>query len=178
MLKIHLWDSLLGILVAGVICLAIWVYRTGGTWTGLVTPAVLAVAALIAYRQLEHARHTRCAELLLSIMKWWNSEEMRESRQLLWKMDNARDKIVELHRAKDERFGKVVKVGQFGEYLGVLVLRKYVDAYDIWLLFEDDWKIYYQEFTKYLEELKQLNTFDTTFCNFKLLCEELDKIHR
>ena len=102
---------------------------------------------------------------------------MLESRQLVWQMRNARAEILKLYKAKDEEFGKAVRMGQFGESLGVLVIRKYIDVKDIWLLFENDWEEVYQDYSDYLGELKKKDTLDTTFCNLKRLCEKLAKIH-
>lgn len=175
-LKAKRWHCLLGVFLAIIISLAIWAYFKGEVWTALVTPVVLAVAAVIAYQQLEHARHTRCAELLLDIMKWWVSDEISEARQLLLNMPDAKNEIVRLYKAGHVNFAKVVKIAEFGESLGVLVSRHYVDKKDIWLLFEDDWKKYYELFDGYLCHLKQLDPLDTTFYNFKVLYEELDKI--
>ena len=176
-MKIKGWYWLFGIFLAILIFLAVLSCSRGEGWQILLTPIALVLAGTIAYQQLEHARHTRCAELLLDIMKWWNSNEMLESRQLVWQMQNPKVEILNLYKTKDEKFGKAVRMGQFGESLGVLVSRKYIDAQDIWSLFEYDWEEVYQDYSGYLNELKKKDTLDTTFCNLKLLCEELRKIH-
>ena len=72
---------------------------------------------------------------------------------------------------------KVVRVANFGEALGILVAKKYIDKEDIWLVFEYDWNEKYQYFSSLVDERKKENPLDTTFCNLKLLYEELDKIH-
>ena len=174
-MKIKGWHWFLGIFLAILIGLTVWSCNAGQNWQVLLTPIALTLAAAIAYQQLEHARHTRCAGLLLDIMKWWNSDEMLESRQLVWRMRDAKAEILSLYKAKDEKFGIAVRMGLFGESLGVLVLKRYVDIKDIWLLFENDWKEVYQDYSGYLGELKKKD--DTTFCNLKLLYEELAKIH-
>ena len=168
---------LLAIFLAILIFLGFWAYCTGAAWPMLLTPIALTIAAIIAYRQLQHARHTRCAGLLLDIMKWWNSSEMLESRQLIWQMRDAKTEILKLYQTKDKKFGKAVRMGQFGEALGVLILRGYVEPKDIWLLFENDWKDVCQDYSGYLEELKKIDGRDSTFCNLIYLCEELAKIH-
>ena len=132
--------------------------------------------AIVAIGQLKHAYHTRCAELLLNIMRWWNSDEIADSRLLIWNMKNKKDEILKLYKAKKEDFVKVLKVAEFGECLGVLVARKYVDKRDIWSLFEHDWEKQYQNFSGMIDEVKQKDPLDTTLCNLKLLYEELDKI--
>jgi hypothetical protein len=171
------WYWFFGTLLVILISLTVWAYIKEHTWTALLTPLVLTVAAIIAYRQLQHAHHTRCAGLLLDIMRWWNSDEMLASRQLVWQMRNAKAEILRLYKDKDENFGKAIRMGQFGESLGILVLRKYIDVKDIWLLFENDWKEVYQDYSGYLDELKKKDASDSTFCNLKLLCEELAKVH-
>ncbi|MBA7632199.1 hypothetical protein ES703_39742 [subsurface metagenome] len=168
---------ILAIVLAILISLVFVASSQGQAWPMLFTPIALTIAAMIAYRQLQHARHTRCAGLLLDIMKWWNSQEMLESRQLVWRMQDATAEILSLYKAKDKKFGIAVRMGQFGEALGILVLRRYVDKKDIWLLFENDWEDVYQDYSGFLDELKKTDVHDTTFCNLKLLCEELAKIH-
>ena len=175
-MKIKRWEWLFYTILAILISVTVWVCRQGQSWTALVTPIVLTIAAIIAYRQLQHAHHTRCARLLLEIQKWWTSSEMVEARQLLWEMENRRDRILQLYKAKDKNFIKIIRVAEFGESLGILVSRHYVEAKDIWLLFEDDWKQWYEDFGGVMDELQQINPSDTTFCNLKVLCEELDKI--
>lgn len=103
---------------------------------------------------------------------------MAESRQLLWEMKNPKAEILKLYKTKDEKFIKVLKVAEFGESLGVLVSCGYIEAKDIWLVFEYDWKKWYQDFGGVIEELKKKDPADTTFCNLKLLYEELGKINR
>lgn len=171
------WYFLFGIILIILTFLVFWADYKGHSWIAGITPIVLTFAAFIAYQQLKHARHTRCAELLLDIMKWWNSNEMLESRQLVWQMRDAKAEILTLYKTKDKKFGTAVKMGQFGEALGVLILRGYVDPKDIWLLFENDWEDVYQDYSGFLDELKKKDVRDTTFCNLKLLCEELAKIH-
>ena len=168
---------LLVIFLAILIFLVFLASSQGEAWPMLLTPIALTLAAIIAYRQLQHARHTRCAGLLLDIMKWWNSAEMLESRQLVWQMRNAKVEILKLYKAKDKKFGKVIRMGQFGECLGILVQKKYVDAMDIWLLFENDWEEVYRDYSGFLNEVKKKDALDTTFCNLRLLYEELAKIH-
>jgi len=177
-LKMKSWYWVFYMILVILICLVVWAYYQGQNWPALFTPIVLIVAAIIAYRQLEHARHARCAGLLLDIMKWWNSDDMMVSRELIWKMKNTREEILKLYQEKDGKFIKVVKIGQFGECLGVLVLRNYINVKDIWLLFEDDLEKLYQDFGGFLEELKKSDPLDTTFCNFKMLCDALHRIHR
>ncbi|GAH55612.1 unnamed protein product, partial [marine sediment metagenome] len=152
-------------------------YIGGEAWPMLLTPIALTLAAFIAYRQLQHARHTRCAGFLLEIQKWWDSSDMVESRQLLWEMGNPHDEILQLYKDRDKNLMKIIRVAEFGESLGILVSKKYVEAEDIWLLFEDDWRKRYEDFSGVIEELKKIDPTDNTFCNLKLLCDELDKIH-
>ncbi|MCJ7426116.1 MAG: hypothetical protein MUO17_03145 [Dehalococcoidales bacterium] len=177
-MKVKGWYWLFGVFLAILIFLVVFAYCKGYDWPILFTPIALVLAGAIAYQQLEHARHARCAGLLLDIMKQWNSKEMAESRQLLWEMKNPKDEILKLYKAKDENFIKVLKVAEFGESLGVLVLCGYIETKDVWLVFEYDWKERYQYFSGLLEELKKKNPSDTTFCNLKFLYEELDKISR
>ena len=102
---------------------------------------------------------------------------MVESRQLLWEMKNPSDEILQLYKDKDKNLMKIIRVAEFGESLGVLVRRKYMEVEDIWLLFEDDWKERYEDFSGVMKELRKINPADNTFCNLKLLCDELDKTH-
>lgn len=166
------------VLEAFILFLGINWYILGGDWTSLFTPFIVIIAVIIAYRQLGHARHTRCAQLLLDVMKWWNSEGMTEGRKLIWKMGNSKDEILKLCKDKNMDFFKVLRVAEFGECLGVLVRRKYIEKKDIWLLFEYDWKEWYQDFSGVVDSLKTEDSLDTTFCNLKLLYEEMDKISR
>lgn len=168
---------LLAILLAILIFLVFLASSQGEAWPMLLTPIALTIAAMIAYRQLQHARHTRCAGLMLEIQKWWDSSEMVESRQLIWEMKNRRNGILQLYKDNDKNFMKVIRVAEFGESLGILVSRKYVEIEDIWLLFEHDWKERYEDFSGVIEEVRKIDPDDNTFSNLKLLCDELDKIH-
>lgn len=168
---------LLAIFLAILIGLTVWSYNAGQSWQVLLTPIALTLAAIIAYRQLQHARHTRCAGLLLEIQKWWDNNEMVESKQLLWEMENPKDEILQLYKTKDRNFMKIIRVAEFGESLGILVARQYIEVEDIWLLFENDWKKRYEDFSGMINELKQKDPLDNTFSNLKFLCEELEKTH-
>ena len=74
---------LLAIFLAILIFLGLWAYIVGDAWPMLLTPIALTLAASIAYRQLQHARHTRCADLLMQLHQTWDSKEYIKSRVLM-----------------------------------------------------------------------------------------------
>ena len=172
------WYCLFAALLAIITFLVVWACQRGDAWIAGLTPVAIIFAAIIAYRQLKHTYHARRAGVLLDIMKWWDSNDMKESRQILWEMKDPKSEILKLYKAKDKNFMKVIKMADFGEALGVLISREYIDKKDLWLMFENDWKEWYQDFSGLLDELKKKNPLDNTFCNFKVLYEELEKIHR
>jgi hypothetical protein len=103
----------------------------------ITTPIIIALGFYFAYRQLQATRNTRIAQLVVMLMEFWNSPEVSEARR---KINECGKKLKQTYEAADkadqiEAYGSLIRVANFFDGLGVLVVEGYVNldvAYDMY----------------------------------------------
>jgi len=113
----------------------------------IVTPIVIAGGFGFAYRQWQSIRNTRMAEILVSLGKQWDSPEMQDSRCLVNQCGkNLKQEIKKADTENSPDLYRLVKVANFFDFLGGMVMAGYFDvrtAYDVfWRTEEHYYELY------------------------------------
>lgn len=101
----------------------------------IVTPLLIIVGFIFAYRQWNAARAARMAEVILQIAVQWDSKELKKSRnKVKSNAERIKQAIEEAHANNSEELFDLVHVGNFFDTVGVLVTEGFLTrriAYDL-----------------------------------------------
>ena len=120
----------------------------------IATPVAIGVGFFFAYRQLQSARNARMAQIVLSITQQWDSKDMVESRNKVHALgDGLASKIKEEINKKDsEELLTLVKVANFFDNLGLLVMEGCIPCPVAYRLFGRAEEHFYTYYRPILEE--------------------------
>lgn len=128
----------------------------------ILTPIVIGGGFLYARRQLESTRNARMAQIILSISEQWDSKHMEESRHVVHACgDKLRNRIEEEEGKEDsEALSTLVRVGNFFDSLGLLVIEGFIDCAMAYKLFGRAEEHFYNLYRPTLEEPKYKPYFE------------------
>jgi hypothetical protein len=101
------------------------------------TPVILAAGFYFAWRQFDAIRKARMAQLTWSLYERWNSPLLERARRKLREIGNpntVKEKLLEAEKAGSPEISCLVRVANFFDTVGALVLKGYLDkdiAYEL-----------------------------------------------
>lgn len=142
----------------------------------IATPVIILVGFVLTYKHLQASRHTRLAQMILSMTAEWDGVLMEESR---WKVDECGKKLKsciekEAKKPNSKELHKLVRVANFFDSIGLLVMEGLLDVHMAYKLFgraeDHHHNLYrsiledpnYKDYFKYFVELNEVFTNEET----------------
>lgn len=126
----------------------------------IITPILIAVGFVFAYRQWEATRATRTAEVVIQLSTHWDSRELKKSRQKVKEnAERLKQAIEEAHANNSEDLFDLVQVGNFFDTLGVLVTEGFLTRRIAYDLLSGPEESYYKMYKSILEDPKYKNNY-------------------
>ena len=137
----------------------------------IATPILILIGALFACRQWMSTRNSRMADIVLTLLQRWESEEMQRSRRAVSQYSSGKNLLEAVKKADEERLDSLcdlVAVGNFFDGLGVLLKHGYLEitaAYDLFWRAEEFYYALYggviqvKTYENYLEGLTCLRDY-------------------
>ena len=143
----------------------------------ILTCIVLVVGVVAALRELSHMRKSRHSELLMDLYQMWDDEPLTEARRLIKAIKTKqalKEKLEEWDRGEQKEFFIALRVCNYFEHIGHLVVKNYLKGKDAKDLMGPSIIKYYEIFEDYIKEHRKEDNH--IYGNFQRLKEEIKKV--
>lgn len=121
----------------------------------IAVPILVVIAILFAYTQWRSAQNARMTQILLTIAERWECKDMEISRRLINTSSTAKElkhKIDEADKANAEELIPLVRVANFFDTLGVMVVEGLLNSRMAFKLFGSAKNHYYDKYLQIFED--------------------------
>ena len=142
----------------------------------ILTCIIMVGSVGVAVRELNQMRRSRHSELLMDLYQMWEDEPLMEARTLIKaiKLKEAlKEKLEEWDKGEQKEFFIALRVCNFFEHIGHLVVKKYLKGKDAEDLMGPSIIKYYEIFEDYIKEHRKEDNH--IYENFQRLKEETEK---
>jgi hypothetical protein len=129
--------------------------QTVADWAMIATPILLIAAIIFAYTQWRSGQNARMAQIMLTITERWDSKDMEDSRCRVNKAGkNLKEEIKKADTESLPELWSLVRVGNFFDSLGVMVVEGLLSCKIGYKLFGSAEEYYYELYKPVLQQEK------------------------